>query len=253
MYIRDHEDALQELANILDLPERREQIIQCTVKIMLCLEVEPRIFLADCQALLIEGGLETLRARRQEIEAALDVPVAVEDPEEDRLFEDVASSLDALRFADAVRQVFPSLPGDRWQIARAILLYESGVREQVSLAVRSRGEESRVRAAREALETMIDTLRPSWVDRLGTLRTACVEALKRSETLDPGDLHREAELLFELFATSDERAPRLLEAIDAGLGQEAEQITHLRELAQAVRALPHDPPPPPPGQVKDVA
>src|SRR6185295_771792 len=117
MYIRTHQDALRNLAEILDLPERRDRIIQSTVRIMLCLEVEPRLFLADCQALLIEGGLETLRARRRDaVEAAEDLPIVVLDPAEDQLFEEIASALDALRFTDVVRQVFPALHADRWQI-----------------------------------------------------------------------------------------------------------------------------------------
>src|SRR6185436_2748383 len=120
MYIRSREDALDHLAEILDLPERRDQIIQSTIRIMLCLEVEPRIFLADCQALLIEGGLETLRARRREaVEALEDLPIVVLDPVEDQLFEEIASALAALRFTQVVRQVFPAIRGKRWQIARA--------------------------------------------------------------------------------------------------------------------------------------
>src|SRR6185436_12659618 len=120
MYIRTREDAMETLAEILDLPERRDQIIQSTIRIMLCLEVEPRLFLADCQALLIEGGLETLRARRREaVEALEDLPIVVEDPAEDQMFEEIASALDALRFTQVVRQVFPAIRGERWQIARA--------------------------------------------------------------------------------------------------------------------------------------
>src|SRR5688500_88806 len=119
MYIRTKEDALENLAEILQIPERRDQIIQSTVRIMLCLEVEPRILLADCQALLIEGGLETLRSRRRDaVEAAEDLPVVVLDEVEDRLFEEVASALDALRFTEVVRQVFPGIRADRWQIGR---------------------------------------------------------------------------------------------------------------------------------------
>src|SRR5947207_799868 len=110
MYIRTTDEALENLAEILDLPERRDQIIQSTIRIMLCLEVEPRLFLADCQALLIEGGLENLRERRRlAVEAAEDVTIGVIDESEDQLFEAVASALDALRFAGAVRQVFPAI------------------------------------------------------------------------------------------------------------------------------------------------
>jgi hypothetical protein len=253
MYIRTRDDALESLAEILDLPERREQIMQSTIRIMLCLEVEPRLFLADCQALLIEGGLETLRARRRDaVEAAEDLPVVVLDPDEDQLFEEIASALDALRFTDVVRQVFPGLRADRWQIARALLLYESGVREQVASAVRSRGDARLFVAARDAVEGMISALRPSWGDRVGSIRTACLETLKRTDVLEPDRLHEEAELLFELFVVSDLRAPELLAAIDADAARAQEQIARVRELAAAARALQNEPPPRP-GTIRDVA
>lgn len=252
MYIRTREDALETLAEILDLPERRDQIIQSTIRIMLCLEVEPRLFLADCQALLIEGGLETLRARRRDAFDAEDLPIVVLDADEDQLFEEIASALDALRFTDVVRQVFPGIRAERWQLARAILLYESGVRDQVSAAVRCRGDERQMNAARAAVEGMVTALRPSWGDRVGAIRAACLETLKRMDVREPDRMHQEADLLFELFAVSDRRAPELLEAIDADFGRAQDQIARLRELAAAARALQTEPPSPP-GQVRDVA
>jgi hypothetical protein len=254
MYIRTREEALDNLADILALPERRDQIIQSTVRIMLCLEVEPRLFLADCQALLIEGGLETLRSRRRDaVEAAEDLPVVVLDPDEDKLFEEVASALDALRFAGTVRQVFPGIRADRWQLARALLLYESGVREQVTAGVKAHGDAAKVAAAREGLEILIAALRPAWSDRVGAIRGACLETLKRTDVLDPDRLHEEAERLFEVFASSDQRAPQLLDAIDTDAAHAEEQISRIREMADAARKLQEEPPPPPPGQVKDVA
>ena len=254
MYIRTHDEALQNLAEILDLPERRDRILQSTVRIMLCLEVEPRLFLADCQALLIEGGLEILRARRREaLDAIEDPPVVLLDPGEDRLFEEVASALDALRFSDTVRRVFPALRADRWQIARALLLYESGLREQISAAIKGHAEVARLDAAREAVEGMIGALRPAWGDRVGALRGACLETLKQAGDLDPDRLHQEAETLFELFAASDERASQLLAAIDADRARAAEQITRLRDHLMAVRALDDGPPPGDPGKIREVA
>jgi hypothetical protein len=253
MYIRSREDALESLAEILDLPELRDQIIQCTIRIMLCLEVEPRLFLADCQALLIEGGLETLRARRREaFESLEDLPIVVLDPDEDQLFEEIASALDARRFTQVVRQVFPGIRAEPWQIARAMLLYESGVREQVSAAIRSRGDEAKVRAAREAVEGMVAALRPPWSDRVGAIRAACLETLRRMDVLEVDRLHEEADLLFELFAVSDRRAPELLTAIDEDFGQAQDQIARIRELAAAAKALQNEPPPFP-GKVRDVA
>jgi hypothetical protein len=256
MYIRTREEALENLADILALADRRDQIIQSTIRIRLCLEVEPRLFLADCQALLIEGGLENLRERRRlAVEAAenANATVGILDDTEDRLFEEVASALDALRFASAVRQVFPAIHADRWQIGRAILLYESGIREQMAEAVRGHADPARLDRAREAVESMISALRPAWSDRVGAIRGACLETLKRTGSVDRDQLHEEAETLFELFVTSDERAPRLLEAIDSDDAAQAEdQITQLRDLAAAAKAM-QNPPAGGPGQAKEVA
>lgn len=256
MYIRTREDALENLAQILALSDRRDQIIQSTVRIMLCLEVEPRLFLADCQALLIEGGMDMLRDRRRLlVEAAENLPIAFIDEGEDRLFEEVASALDALRFVEMVRQVFPAIHADRWQIARAILLYESGIREQISEAVRGQGDPARPKRAREAVEGMIAALRPSWGDRVGAIRLACIETLKKTPDIDADQVHPEAEALFELFAVSDQRAPELLQAIDSDDPSGAvDQILHLRQLAAAARSLYENTPPSDgPGQSKEVA
>ena len=254
MYIRTKDEALQYLAEILEIPERREQILQSTICTLLCLEVEPRLLLADCQSLLIEGGLATLRARRRDVVAsAKDLPLAVVDPIEGLLFEEIASSLDAIRFADTIRQVFPELRSDRWQLARTLLLNEAGVRRQIIDAVRARGNPPLQTAAREGLERMIARLRPEWSDRLGTLRTACLETLKGRLEIEPDRLHEEAERLFELFAVSDHRASDLLKVIDVDTALASEHIARCRELADVARALQGDAPPPPPGQIRDVA
>jgi hypothetical protein len=97
---------------------------------------------------------------------------------------------------------------------------------------------------------MISALRPAWGDRLGAIRGACLDALK---DLDADIRHEEAEVLFELFVTSDERAPHLLEAIDSASEQGAtEQITHLRDLVAVARTL-QGPASSGPGQARDVA
>ena len=66
MYVRTRDDALDALAVILELPDRASQIIEITMRIAVCLDPDPRNFLVDCQAALIEGGLEALRKRRME-------------------------------------------------------------------------------------------------------------------------------------------------------------------------------------------
>ncbi|HVE40825.1 MAG TPA: hypothetical protein VNM14_13105 [Planctomycetota bacterium] len=253
MYIRSNDEALQYLAEILDIPDRREQIMQSTICTLLCLEVEPRLFLADCQAFLIEGGLESLRARRRGVIESREVPIALLDRLEDARFEEVASALDALHFTEVVRRVFPELRADRWQIARALLLYESGVRTQVTTAVKARGNPDLVRTCREAVEGMIVALRPGWGDRLGAIRTACLETLKKTSGTELDRLHEEAERLFELFAVSDSRAPELLAAIDADMARASEQIVACRDLAAAAQVLLTEPPPTPPDKVRDVA
>src|SRR5437762_12087344 len=97
-YLRTLDEAIDAVAEILELPQQRDRIIQCTIRIMMCLDPEPREFLADSQALLIEGGLEALRQKRRELIEALedDATVAVLNPEEDGLFDSVGSALDPL-------------------------------------------------------------------------------------------------------------------------------------------------------------
>ena len=238
MYIRHQSDALDALAQILDLPERRDQIVQCTIKIMLCLDAEPRAFLADCQSLLIEGGLDALRKKRLESLQAHDaVPILILDPEGDRLFAAAGSALDALRLTDVVRQIFPDLRHERWIVARALLTQEVEVQAQLSAAIRARGQKDVLRCARGSINSILTSMHPAWGDRAGTLRAACVDVLKGARLTDPDALHEEADLLFELFALSDERATALLDAIDRDPDDAVRQVARLYEALDAVRSL----------------
>ena len=65
MYIRTRDDAMDALGAILELPERRAQIVQSTVKVALCMTPEARTFMLDVQAGILSGGLDALRERRQ--------------------------------------------------------------------------------------------------------------------------------------------------------------------------------------------
>jgi hypothetical protein len=238
MYIRHQSDALDALAEILDLPERRDQIVQTTIKIMLCLDAEPRVLLADCQALLIEGGLDALRRKRQETLQAHDaVPILILDPEGDRLFQEAGSALDALRLTEVVRQIFPDLRHERWIVARALLTQEVELQGQLSAAIRARGQKDVLRCARGSVNSILASMHPAWADRAGTLRAACVDVLKGARLTDPDALHEEADLLFELFAISDERATALLEAIDHNPDDAVRQVARLYEALDAVRSI----------------
>jgi hypothetical protein len=238
MYIRHQGDALDALAQILDLPERRQQIVQCTIKIMLCLDAEPRVFLSDCQSLLIEGGLDALRRKRHEsLHAQETVPILILDPEGDRLFEAAASAMDALRLTEVVRQIFPDIRHERWIIARGLLTQEVEIQAQLAAAIRGRGQKDVFRCARGSVDSILAAMHPAWADRAGTLRAACVDVLKGARLTDPDALHEEADLLFELFALSDERAQGLLDAIDARPDEAVHLVARLYEALDAVRSL----------------
>jgi hypothetical protein len=235
VYIRTREDALDAVAAVLDLPDRAAQIVQSTVKIMLCLDAEPRRFLADCQALLIEDGLEALSRKRQDLLDSMEqLPLIVLDPEGDRLFQAAAGGLDALELTQVIREVFPELRAERWLVARALLRAETELRDSVSTAIRSRGrQEDRLRARRE-IEAAVAAARPAWIDRAGSLRAACLDVVKDAGLADVDSRHEEANLLFELFAVSDERAQALLDARDEDA---IRQVARLHEALEAVRGL----------------
>ena len=238
MYIRHQGDALDALAQILDLPERRQQIVQCTIKIMLCLDAEPRSLLTDCQALLIEDGLDALRRKRRDVlEHQESIPILILDPEGDRLFEAAAAALDALRLTDVVRQVLPELRHERWILARALLTHEADIRAQLSAAIKARGQGDVLRCARASVESILAGSHPSWNDRAGTLRAACVDVLKGARLCEPSDLHEEADILFELFAISDDRAAALLVALDQDPEDAVHQVSRLYEALDAVRVV----------------
>lgn len=236
MFIRSRQEALDAVAEILDLPDRSGQIVQCTVKVALCLEWEQRDFLADCQALLIEGGLDSLRRKRRDShDSWARVPLVVLDPENDRLFEALATAMDALKLTEVVRQVFPDARFERWQAARALMVDEAEVRALVTRAIRGRGDARELRLAQEALDARLRQHRPIWADRAGAIRIACLQALQGQA--DPASIHAEADDLFELFATTDGRAMHLLAALDSDSAEAVRQIRQVRELAVTVRSL----------------
>jgi hypothetical protein len=225
-YIRTRDQALAAVAGVLEIADRPEQLVQSVVRIMLCLEAEAREFLVDCQALLVEGGLDARRRRRRDALAAAGEP----DLAEDRALEDVAGSLDALRFSGVVRQVFPSLRAERWIVARALLAREDEVRAAVAAAVRARGSADAASPA-AALAGLLDSVRPSWIARAADLLAACRAALGSAEP-------PEAAALFELAALDDAGALAALEAADRSPAEAAALLRRLQDLADAARDLP---------------
>jgi hypothetical protein len=225
IYIRNKAEALDAVASVLALPERRQQIVQLTVRVAMCLDSEARSFLADCQAGLVEGGLEYMRKRRHEMLAAQqeDAPeaIVIVDSSEDQLLEQVGMALDALRLSEIVRQVFPSVRERHaaWEIARAFLAEEEVVRQVMIEAVRAHGSGNSAVYERDRaeIERRIVAAGPTWMSTLPTLQQAC-------EEVAPGDPHllsavavddMRARLVTDLLANSREEALEYLRTVKA--------------------------------------
>ncbi|HEV3027089.1 MAG TPA: hypothetical protein VG457_05915 [Planctomycetota bacterium] len=191
IYVRNKAEALDAVASVLALPERRQQIVQLTVRIAMCLDSEARSFLADCQAGLIEGGLESMRKRRHELLAAHqeEAPEAIViiDNTEDQLLEQVGVALDALRLSEIVRQVFPVIREKHaaWEVARTFLAAEDEVRKVMVEAVRAHGAgDSKVyEHCRAEMERRISAVTPAWMAILPTIEAACAEVASKDAHL----------------------------------------------------------------------
>ncbi len=232
MYIRTKEEALEALAEILDLPERRDQIVSTTVRIMDCLHREPRGFMADCQALLVEGGLEALRLKR--LEAQEYMPLVVLDPVEDRKYETVASALDALRLSGVILQVFPDLVPARegWRVARALLRDENALRDRVSDAIRSRGDKGERKKARMGLEVTIQIHAPEWAGKAETLRSACRDIL---EAAGVAGVEGEGDAVFGILATAEDWAGTAFRLMEEDPPGAILEILGIHDLLEAAR------------------
>lgn len=235
MFIRNREDALNAVAEILELPERRSQIIRCTVAIMQCLDADPRDFMADCQVMLISGGLDSLKQKRREAFEQLDDNdlVVVIDPEENRDFEAIASAMDALRLSDIVREVFPPLTTryKPWEVARALLGSEAHVQSQIMTALKVRNGSAGSEAYDEALagiEALVVAHLPEWRSQAEEIRRNCHAVVQE-------DL--EGELLFSIVATSDDRAVPFLDLARRSPGEAIAFLGRIHELSVALRAM----------------
>jgi len=230
MYVRNKAEALDAVASVLALPERRQQIVQLTVRIAMCLDAEARSFLADCQAGLIEGGLESMRKRRHDLLAAHqeEAPeaIVIVDNTEDQLLEQVGVALDALRLSEIVRQVFPAIKERHaaWEVARTFLAAEDEVRKVMVEAVRAHGSgDSKVyEHCRAEMERRINAQTPTWMALLPTIEAACAEVAA-------GDVH-----LLGAIGVDDMRA-RLV--VDLLANNHAEAIDYLKTVRARIDTL----------------
>jgi hypothetical protein len=216
-YLRTLDEAIDVVAEILEMPSQRDRLIQSTIRIMMCVNPEPREFLADSQALLIEGGLEALAKKRRELLEALEANTAVVilNPEEDGLYDAVGSSLDALRLSDVAFRVFPELRGgyEPWRLARTLQKNESRFEELLSQGIRRRGGDG-YRKAQEALERLILANEPEWAPHRTLIHEVCRTFIQSSRVSDTPV--SETGLLFSVFAVDDARAAELLAALEEG-------------------------------------
>jgi len=232
MYVRNKAEALDAVASVLALHERRQQIVQLTVRIAMCLDAEARSFLADCQAGLIEGGLESMRKRRHELLAAHqeEAPeaIVIVDDTEDQLLEQVGVALDALRLSGIVLQVFPAIKEKHaaWEVARTFLAAEEEVRQVMVEAVRAHGSgDSKVyEHCRKEMERRISAVTPTWMAVVPTIGAACAE-------IAPSDPQ-----LTGVIALDEMRA-RLV--VDLLANNHAEAIEYLKTVRSRIETL-HD-------------
>ncbi|HVE40822.1 MAG TPA: hypothetical protein VNM14_13090 [Planctomycetota bacterium] len=230
IYIRSKAEALDAVAAVLALPERRQQIVQLTVRVAMCLDPEARRFLADCQAGLIEGGLEYMKKRRHDLLASRqeEAPeaIVIVDSSEDQLLEQVGVALDALRLSEIVRQVFPAVRErhDPWEIARAFLADEAELRKVMIEAVRAHGAgNSEVyERARQDVQRRIAAAAPPWVDDLSLLAKAC-------EVASPGEPQ-----LLAVVAVDDMRAKLVIDLLQTS---KAEALEYLRGVTTRIEQL----------------
>ncbi|MFN3485347.1 MAG: hypothetical protein ACK44W_07695 [Planctomycetota bacterium] len=223
------------MAAVLALPDRRQQIIQLTIRVAMCLDPEARSFLADCQAGLIEGGLEAMRRRRQELLASLErqeVPeaIVIVDSSEDQLLEQVGAALDALRLSEIARQVFPDVreKHETWEVARALLADEEAVRKILVDAVRAHGagNSALYEDCRKELLGRLEAARPSWMSASGALKQASSEG---------GSEH--AADVFGVVAVDDMRARLVLDLLAESSEEAHKYLGEIRRRIQLLREL----------------
>ena len=230
IYVRSKAEALDAVAAVLALPERRQQIVQITVRIAMCLDADARSFLADCQAGLIEGGLEAMRKRRHGLLASHQEEgpeaIVIIDNSEDQLLEQVGVALDTMRLSEIVLQVFPSIREKHaaWEIARTFLAAEEEVRKVMVEAVRAHGsgDSKTYERGRVEMERRVAQVAPAWMATLPTIEDAC------------GEVSRGDRLLTACIAVDDMRARLVLDLL---ANNRAEAIEYLKTVKDKMDTL----------------
>jgi len=242
MYIRNREEALDALSDVLALPERRTQIIQITVRVALCLDADARKFLMDAAAGLIEGGLEAMRRKRQAmVEAVQDEggeAIVIIDSSTDQLLEAVGSAMDSLRLSEIILQVFPDLEKlhQRWEIARAVLGEEQSIQEAVIAAVRERssGNTGVINQMQAHVVDKLKATRPDWFESAAGLRAAIDEFAAPAEA---GGKSIDPTLLFNVVAVNEDSARLILDLLTENRLEARAYVNEVRSRIEQLQEL----------------
>lgn len=247
MYIRNREEALDALSAVLELPERRDQIIQLTIKVALCLDPDARRFLADAQAGLIEGGLEQMRKKRREmLEAAPQASeegreaIILVDSSQDQLLEAVGSAMDALRLAGIIAQVFPALSRQHasWEVGRALVGQEKSIQQAArqALKLRKSDDTQEFDSLQKQVQEQTLAARPSWFETAGDLRQAVTRAMSGAGAPSP-NTSTDPDLIFNIVALDDTRAQLVLDLSKNNPAELASYIATVRARVDQLLAL----------------
>ena len=223
------------LAEILELPERRAQIVQSTVKVALCLTSEARNFMLDVQAGILTGGLDELRRRRQEALARLSETRIRRrapgiDVRKDPLLDEIGAALDLLKMVEILSEVFPAVgeKHPKWEIARFIHENQSYAREAMEAGIRRRGKPEHESLQAKILQRMAER-KPWWPEWAESIRQACAHYVKGVSKAD--DVHPAAndpEILFYVLAMSEERARGVLNRMAGTSSELQDYLLHFR-------------------------
>jgi hypothetical protein len=234
MYLRTVDEAMDALAEILELPERRRQIVESTVRIALCVTPEARRLMYDVQAAVLSGGLDALRRSRQEAVAKLtETTVRRKAPgvdlRKDPLLESVGQALDLLRMVDLLVRTFPALvpKHPRWELARFVHANASYVRDAVEAGMRKRGKPEHAPLEAKVL-ARVEEQKPWWPEWADSIRQACVHygrLLAKEAEAHPGA--GDPDTLFHVVTMEEERAREVLRRM---AGTSDELLAYFREL-----------------------
>jgi hypothetical protein len=234
VFIRTKDEAMAALSEILELPERRDQIIQSTVKVAVCMTVETRRFMLDVQAGILSGGLDGLRAQREKALASMrETQVRRRAPgidvKNDALLQSIGGALDLLKMVGLLFDTFPAVKArhPNWEVARFIHQNPGYVRDAVEAGLRRRGKPEHAALEKKVLER-IEEKKPWWPEWADSIRHACVHYSKTFRKDDVNPAANDPETLFYVVIIDEERAQEVLRRMAGTSDRLAQYLSEIR-------------------------